>query len=55
VLSILLTVGFGFWGVTQSDNLFLSLGVISFVVGILLVFYLIKIVRKFKEVSSLEK
>lgn len=55
VLSILLTVGFGIWGVMQNDNLLLSLGVISFVMGILLVFYLVKIVRKFKQVSSLEE
>lgn len=55
VLSILLTVGFGIWGVMQGNNLFLSLGVVSFVIGILLVFYLVKIVRKFRQVNSLEE
>lgn len=50
VLSILLTIGFGIWGVMQSSGLFLLLGIISFVIGILLVFYLIKIVKKFRQV-----
>lgn len=53
ILSILLTIGFGIWGVVQNEGLFLSLGIISFVIGILLVFYLVKIVRKFKEVNSM--
>jgi hypothetical protein len=55
ILSILLTIGFGIWGVMQNDNLFLSLGIVSFFIGILLMFYLVKIVRKFKQVSSMEK
>lgn len=55
ILSILLTIGFGIWGVMQANNLFLFLGVASFVIGALLVFYLIKIVRKFKQVSSMEE
>jgi hypothetical protein len=55
VLSILLMVGFGIWGVFQGDNLYLSLGIISFVIGILLIFYLMKIVRKFKQVNSMQE
>lgn len=55
ILSILLTIGFGIWGVMQANNLFLFLGVASFVIGALLVFYLVKIVRKFKQVSSMEE
>ena len=55
VLSILLTVGFGIWGLFQGDNLYLSLGIISFVIGILLIFYLMKIVRKFKQVNSMQE
>jgi hypothetical protein len=54
-LSILLMVGFGIWGVFQGDNLYLSLGIISFVIGILLIFYLMKIVRKFKQVNSMQE
>lgn len=51
VLSIMLAIGFGIWGIMQSNDLFLLLGFISFVTGILLVFYLIKILRKFKQVG----
>lgn len=52
VLSILLTIGFGIWGVMQSSGLFVLLGIISFVIGILLIFYLVKIVKKFRQVDS---
>ena len=52
VLSILLTIGFGIWGVMQNNGLFLLLGIVSFVIGILLVFYLIRILKKFKQVGS---
>lgn len=51
ILSILLTIGFGIWGVMQSSGLFISMGVISFVLAVLLVFYLGRIVRKFRQVG----
>jgi hypothetical protein len=52
VLSILLTIGFGIWGVMQSGGMLLALGIISFFIGILLVFYLIKVVAKFRQIET---
>lgn len=52
VLSILLTIGFGIWGVMQGGGMLLVLGIISFAIGILLVFYLIKVVAKFKQMET---
>ena len=52
VLSILLTIGFGIWSLMQGGGMLSVVGIISVVVGILLIFYLIKVVAKFKQIGS---
>lgn len=52
VLSILLTLGFGIWSVMQGGGMLSVLGVISFVIAVLLVFYLVKVIAKFKQMGS---
>jgi hypothetical protein len=53
-ISILLAFGFGAWAIfVQGGALYLFLGLLSIVVGILLIIYLIKFVQKLKNVSLL--
>ena len=50
-ISILLTFGFGVWALVQAGSSYLLLGLLSVVIGILLIVYLIKFLRKLKNVS----
>ncbi len=53
-ISILLAFGFGAWAIfVPGGGLYLFLGLLSVVVGILLIIYLIKFVQKLKNVSLL--
>ena len=50
-LSILLAFGFGVWGFLDGSMLYLILGVVSVALGVALVAYLIRFLKKLKHVG----
>ena len=46
IISVILSFGVGFWGINQSP----MIGIVSFIGGIVLVYYGIKVYKKFRTI-----
>ncbi len=52
-LSVVLTFGFGIWTLTEGSGLYTFYGLFSFISSLALIIYVVKFLKKFRDVSYL--